>query len=84
MSEPIPALVSCGVLFLASVATLLSLARTVLPSSVPSVRRLVTPPSHVTPVVPGRRPCPARHTSLLAGEATRAVRPYVTQGTEAA
>lgn len=84
MSEPIPALLSCGVLFLASVATLLSLARTARTASVPSVRRLATPPFHVTPVVPGPCPCPARHAEPLAGEATRAVRPYVTDGTEAA
>lgn len=77
MSEPIPLLL-CAVLFLAAVATLLSLARTVLTTT--TVRRLATPPSHVTPVRPRFRPCPARHVVPLAGEANRSVRPYVIHG----
>ncbi|MFF6811629.1 hypothetical protein ACFZAG_17300 [Streptomyces sp. NPDC012403] len=75
MSEPIPLLLPCAALFLAAVATLLSLARTVLTAT--AVRRLATPPSHVTPVRPRFRPHPARHAALLAGEANRSVRPYV-------
>ncbi|MFD4262886.1 hypothetical protein ACFWR9_36065 [Streptomyces sp. NPDC058534] len=81
MSEPIPPLVSCAVVFLAAVATLLSLARVVLPAT--TVRRLATPSSHVTPVRPHFRPYPARHAAPLAGEATRSVRPYVVAAEQA-
>ncbi|WP_055628814.1 hypothetical protein [Streptomyces hirsutus] len=84
MSEPIPALLPCAALFLASAATLLALARTVLPA----------PPE---PVAGGRhrrtaRPLPYRTVARshrpeegpLAGEATRAVRPYVVAAEQAA
>lgn len=75
MSDPIPPLLPCVPLFLASVAILLSLARTVLP-----VRPGPATGRH-------RRPGPAlmhrsqvrsrRPETPLAGEATRSVRLYV-------
>lgn len=82
MSDPIPPLLSCGALFLAAVATLLGLARTVLPATIG--RRLATPPFHTTPVRPCLRPHLVRHADLLAGEATRSVRPYVVAAEQAA
>lgn len=81
MSDPIPPLLSCAALLLASVAILLNLGRTALPA--PPSTRLATPPSHVTPVCPGPRPRSAHHAERLPGEANRSVRPYVVAEQEA-
>jgi hypothetical protein len=81
VSDPIPPLLSCAALLLASAAILLNLGRTALPAPAPT--RLATPPFHVTPVRPGPRPYFARHTELLPAEANRSVRPYVVAAEQA-
>ncbi|GAB2464259.1 hypothetical protein [Streptomyces incanus] len=82
MSEPIPALLPCAALFLASAAVLLTLARTVLPAPPEPAagrhRRTVRPLTYRTVA---RSRCPERP---LAGEATRTVRPYVVAAERAA
>ncbi|MGP3734269.1 hypothetical protein ACTWJ9_13740 [Streptomyces sp. GDS52] len=82
MSEPIPALLPCAALFLASAAVLLALARTVLPAPPEQAagrhRRTVPTLVHRTGV------CPRRPEEPLAGEDTRAVRPYVVAAEQAA
>ncbi|MEV7859943.1 hypothetical protein AB0O86_14150 [Streptomyces hirsutus] len=82
MSEPIPVLLPCAALFLASAAILLALARTVLPALPEPVagrhRRTARSLTYRT-VARSRRP-----EEPLAGEATRAVRPYVVAAEQAA
>ncbi|MFD5657373.1 hypothetical protein [Streptomyces hirsutus] len=83
MSEPIPALLPCAALFLASAAILLALARTVLPALPEPVagrhRRTARSLTYRT-VAHSHRP----EEGPLAGEATRAVRPYVVAAEQAA
>ncbi|MFF3361103.1 hypothetical protein [Streptomyces misionensis] len=81
MSDPIPPLLSCAALFLASLAILLSLARTFLPATVLPAGCLTPPLFHVTS--PRSRPRP-RHAHARPGEATRAVGPYFVAAEQAA
>ncbi|GAA0905618.1 hypothetical protein [Streptomyces thermoalcalitolerans] len=86
MSEPIPPLLPCAALFLASVAILLSLIRTVLPapSKPPAGRHRRSGPVRTYRSQARPRlcfPCPE---TPLAGEATRSVRPYVIAAEQAA
>ncbi|MGX4690513.1 hypothetical protein [Streptomyces sp. JNUCC 63] len=85
MSDPIPPLLPCAALFLASVAILLSLARTVLSApggSVVGRHRRPGPPLTCRSRV-RLRPCFRRTEVPLAGEATRSVRPYVVAAEQA-
>lgn len=85
MSDPIPPLLPCVTLFLASVAILLSLARTVLPARPgPATGRHRRPgPALMHRSQVRSRPRSRRPETPLAGEATRSVRLYVVAAEQA-
>ncbi|MFD4610666.1 hypothetical protein ACFWOT_21790 [Streptomyces sp. NPDC058440] len=86
MSDPIPPLLPCVALLLASVAILLSLARTVVLAPDGSVmgqhRRPGPPLTYQSQARP--RPRFRRTEAPLVGETTRSVRPYVVAAEQAA